>query len=134
MNDVCVCIFRDGQIGLFQKERVFDIQYSAWITVCYGVDFKGNSTNQIAIFGKKGDKVFPENKWLEKGVFIVTRQMEKIEATCSVVKGQDLLHIMQKNSTSMSLKNKLTPNDLIKIFKKVEQNFRFEKPKQKIKK
>lgn len=133
-NNICVCLFQDGQIGLFQENRVFDIQYSAWVSVCYGIDFKGNPTNQIAILGKKGDKVFPEEKWLETGEYIITREQERIKATCSVVKGQNLFHIMLQNSKNMYQGNNMTASELAKILKKVKQDFRFEKPKQNIKK
>ncbi len=140
INSICVCVCTDGKIELFQKRRIFDIQYSAWVDVYYGIDSKGNFTNRIAIWGKTGDKVFPKDKWLQKGEFIITKQKQIIEVNCSigkVVKGQEILHMMRKNTGGMYCKTgTMTTSDMAQILKSADRYLRWEKPespKQKIK-
>lgn len=140
-KNVCVCICNDGEIGLFIKTRAFDIGYSLWVDVYYGIDSTGSFTKRIAIWAKTGDKVFPQNRWLKEGEFIVTRDQERIEATCSigrVVTGQEIMYIMRKNTAGMYCKsNEMTSSDIAQLLKNAARYLRFEKPeheKQKVKK
>ena len=140
-KNVCVCICNDGEIGLFIKVRAFDIGYSLWVDVYYGIDSNGFFTNRIAIWAKTGDKVFPQDRWLKEGEFIVTRAQERIEATCSigrVVTGQEIFNIMRKNTEGMYCRsNEMTSSDIAQLLKNADRYLRFEKPehiKKKVKK
>lgn len=147
INNLRVCICKDGEICLFKKERIFDILYSAWVEVYYEIDYEGKNKDRIAIMGKKGDKVFPVDEWLEPGEFIIERDTESpIVANCvigKVVKGSQIFQAMRKNTggeyckTSILSNGDLTHGDLAKMLKSADRYFRFEKPepsKQKIKK
>ncbi len=141
IKNLCVCVCTDGEICLFKKERVFDITYSMWVDVYSEIDLKGNHGNRTAIWGKKGDKVFPNSRWLEVGECIVTRDEKQIKANCLIgkaVRGEEIFQMMRKSTGGLYCKtNILTPSDLAQMLKSADRHLRFEKPeppKQKIKK
>lgn len=131
--DIYICVCDDGVMGLFAQKRVFDITYSMWVEVYEGLD-----SDRIAILCRSGDKVFPTENWLGKEACIVTKDKKIIRPNCSitnVIRGKEIVSSMREQGAILHFKTeKMSSSEMNQLLTYAYRQFKFENPKQKIKK